>query len=401
MSLFRWVIIVLAVAPFSSCASNLEDSQSQWERGNEYFFAPLERAYLELKEEKEPEKALALLSAFQPAVYISESTPLPLDFYQDVVPRMVYRDRRTENGHWQPLTPELLEQHRDSWFIDIRYLEEPRHLSDTTVAYGRVFYDSLSLKEDEAPEDIIVLKYNFVFPYSGLPADLPGLRGLVRFMGSTEKWHWLDIHGAITIVLDSQRNPLAVNLSQHNHQRTYLVGRQVAYSPPSVSVTFSQSSHEPYPSQAEGEGRWEPAIATAESFPFLLTNRSPSWTDAYDYVPGSDEVRRLQYSVLHLPIEDPLYTAKISLGPELKLVGMIFHRSRSSPPGMNYSTRPDLLPYHRAIPFWYMNNPDPQLLTLLESSLSFGADFEDLLSFNHRRLQEDWSQLKEALTFGQ
>jgi hypothetical protein len=313
---------------------------------------------------------------------------------------MVFRDRRTENGQWQPLTPELLDQHRDSWFIDIRYLEEPRHMSDATVAYGRVFYDSLSLGKEELPEEISILKYNFVYAYSGLPTDLPGLRGLVRFLGSTEKWHWLDIHGAITIVLDSHHKPFAVTLSQHNHQRTFLIGRQVAYSPPSVSVTFSQSSHEPYPFQVESEGRWEPAIATAGSFRFLLTNESPAWTDAYDYVPGSAEVRRLQYSVLHLPIEDPLYTAKISLGPELKLAGVVSHRSRSAPPGMNYSTRPDLLPYHRAIPFWYMNDPDPQLLSLLEESLSFGSGYEDLLDFNLQRLQKDWSQLREALTFG-
>ena len=75
------------------------------------------------------------------------------------------------------------------------------------------------------------LKYNFVFPISGLPAK-PGLikTALARLAGDPERWHELDIHGAVTVALaqrkDGEYKPVALILAQHNHFRTYLYGAE-------------------------------------------------------------------------------------------------------------------------------------------------------------------------------
>ena len=387
-----WLLIGLLTLGLSSCSPDPTQREQRWQHYRQPFFAPIDRAYSQLQEETDPDRARALLRRFQPRVFLSSRTPRPLDFHRDVVPNFVYRDVRQRWDPWKPFQAGGLAQHARSWFIQIGFAADPVLRSSQLVAYGRVFYDTLELLPGGQPEQLTILKYNFVFPHSGLPARLPGWRRLVALLGNPRRWHWLDIHGAFSLVLDARQRHLAILLSQHNHHRTYLLSTQSRPAGDSPGIVFSLYSHEPYLYSDSPQGRWEPAIASAHDFAFLLRQQEVPREAGYDYVPGHAEVRQVDYSSLYLPPTDPLYTAQIPLGPAFRLLGMLPHGSREAPPGTNYATWPQLLPYRTALPFWYMHQPEDRLLSLLQATLEdFDAHYPRLLEYNlRRRLQQDW-----------
>jgi hypothetical protein len=129
------------------------------------------------------------------------------------------------------------------------------------------------------------LKYNVVFARSGLPAGLPwSYEQTLRLMRlDPDDWHQLDNFCAVHIVLDEHDSPIAVLLAQHNHHRTYLIGRDLPL-PADERLVFAaaQRSNELYPNREEGTPQRHRTIPWAGYLEYLLSGKQRPWFTA-DY----------------------------------------------------------------------------------------------------------------------
>src|SRR5690606_23178352 len=95
------------------------------------------------------------------------------------------------------------------------------------TVYGRI--DRGSLESEAGPVPLVFLTYHAVFRVSGLPAGLPAWQeGPLSLVLDLDDWHQLDHYTAATVVLDGAERPVALLLQQHNDQRSYLFGADLA-----------------------------------------------------------------------------------------------------------------------------------------------------------------------------
>lgn len=138
-----------------------------------------------------------------------------------------------------------------------------------------------------------------------------------------------------------------VLLAQHNHFRTYLVGRDVFWSQEEgLKICFSQRSNEPYPCPQKQASQYVPAAATPDNLEFLFgkANSDGGWFAGHDLVVGEQGgAVPISYDLAYLPNQDPLYTSWIPLGAKLGFGPLRFFRS--GPPGMNFNFNPKLRHY--------------------------------------------------------
>ena len=89
--------------------------------------------------------------------------------------------------------------------------------------YIQVFHDE---NPADAADQWIYFKYNLVFDWSGLAADISWLSRLGGWLsgGDLDRWHRLDIHLAAILAFDADRQSRMLTLAQHNHQQTFLAG---------------------------------------------------------------------------------------------------------------------------------------------------------------------------------
>ncbi|MCB0366435.1 MAG: hypothetical protein H6624_03010 [Bdellovibrionaceae bacterium] len=350
-----------------------------------------------------------LLKTYKPRVFISPRGIGPVDFYEDYLPQTELVDH-TGKVASRRVNRMLLKAFERSPGFSLRFRgPSPVCIGEAcrnkrTRGYGQVYYGDVDLGEGVVLH-YQVLKYNFVFPYSGLPARLSRAQEwLSGVVGDPKHWHDLDLHGAIHVFVEgSGGEPFMVLLAQHNHFRTYLVGSDIMWSPEAgLRICFAERSNEPYPCPLKQATRNVPAAATPDHVDFLFGkgDGGGGLFTGHDLVVGeAGGATPIDYDLAYLPSEDPLYTAWIPLGGRRGLGPLRFFQS--GPPGMNFKFNPKLKTYFDIAQFFSFVPGDRVALRLAKeqsaSMFSEDYDFMPLYRWNGRALR---SSLKERFFSG-
>ncbi|MEW6683350.1 MAG: hypothetical protein AB1451_10580 [Nitrospirota bacterium] len=255
------VTVSLVVLAMFLMAVPASAEPASWPADALAFFEPLTYPSSEWRAddfgEETPEADRAFLERFQPRVFIAPRGIPPIDFYRDYLPQTVVRDLKKRVVRERPDRTSLKQIERNPRFNldfqgDIAPCRGAGCRDHRAVVYGRLYRETMQAPPGDEPAramEVLILKYNVAFAASGLPARLAWYQGVVaRLIGDLNTWHELDIHGAVHVLLKSgEERPFAVVLAQHNHFRTYLIGRDLTWpTDDHLSVCYAERSNEPY-----------------------------------------------------------------------------------------------------------------------------------------------------------
>jgi len=341
-----------------------------------------------------------LLAKFKPEIYIAPGGQVPINFYQDYLP---YCQVKSTNNR-EPLAAidraglKRIERQYGS------YLDFQGDYKQYTYAhkenlhpslYGCVFYETLMPPKGSqaTPIPIVILKYSSVFVASGLPTRLGLVRGLLAGLaGDPNNWHELDIHGAIHIILERKTlKPIAVLLAQHNHFRSFVVGKDFQWPQDQpLKISFAKRSNEPYLYPEKGDNRVHPTAGSPKHMRYILTGKNKPFVSAYDQIYATPDAKQINYNLTYLPSLDPLYTSWIPLGDRQKVALVISNFARVGPPGINMNTHPALSKYGDIAQVFYMDGKDPKALEIFEANFKGfeHVNVRPILDYNGRRFWE-------------
>lgn len=275
-----------------------------------------------------------LLRRYRPHLFVPEGAPGPIDFYRDYIAH----GRLTAAGQtWTDVDRALLRAHADdpeAVFVH----RPPARPRPTPVAYGRVAHARL-----KPFGRLTFLSWHFVFRHSGLPADMPPVPSLLaRVFGDPDDWHQLDHYTAATLVLGPAKEPLGLTLQQHNWERSYWFGRDLAWPRDGrVRLAAAVRSNELYPWASRRREHRVVRFLEPDNVAWLVTGRGDApWTGSHDVTVAGHPV---DYALRFLPGTDPFYRFAGRLGADRLLPG------RDGPPGADYNTIPAFKP--RALQF--------------------------------------------------
>ncbi|MEE8574750.1 MAG: hypothetical protein V3T30_04985 [Thermodesulfobacteriota bacterium] len=350
-------------------------------------------------------RARALLNRLKPRIIVSPDGLLPVDFYKFYLPNTAVRDLKKDGKSiWRgPGRDYLKKIERDRRF----YLDYAGPFYPCTDCKGYVAPIYATLYEEVAElrdpdgkprkEPIVILKYNLAFPFSGLPAKLNEIKeAAINIAIDPRRWHELDIHGSVQIILNKMGRPMVLLLAQHNHFRSYVIGKDIAWPKDGhIPICFAERSNEPYPCDDKEEPALHRAVSDPTNAAYLIDGRNEplisGFDKVYSYNSGGREIKtRAEF----LPSLDPLYVSWIPLGDRQSVLGFgKFYRK--GPPGMSLTSLPELKRYGDIMQFWYLRDGSIDDAELMKKSFrSFtDVDFEAVLNKNGARLRRT---LKEA-----
>ena len=319
----------------------------------------------------------------------------------------------------EDVTPETLKTNQDNTrvYLDLqldrfraaglgRRLEwkdqEDAHEARKPVVYGRLYRETVTFPTgngDSVSRDLIFLKYNVVFATSGLPASLPrGFEVLLRVAGlDLEDWHELDNFVAIHIVLDEKECPIAVILAQHNHHRTYLIGRDLDL-PADGRMAFDIAlrSNEVYLASDDTGPVKHRVVRWSLFMRYLLSGEDPPFFRGYDITYGLRAGgKEISYDLRSLSPCDPFYTATMMLGEPRPFLGR--YVGRDGPPGADYYTVPSLLPLGNLLKFSYLHDGDPNDISMIDGAIDLEReeiDVVEIMEYGGRRFLHDLTGLQ-------
>lgn len=345
-----------------------------------------------------------LLRRFRPRFVIPPGGEQPLDFYGDYLPCTVMRrwpDGSLVSG---ASTKKLLEEHLRSRTVYLDF--DPECFAERTpaepVVYGRVYREKVAF---DAPgggtveRELIFLKYNPIFSLSGLAADLPLLHRMLLVLPGLDArdWHELDNFTAVHIVLDEREKPLAVLLAQHNHHRTYLLGKDIS-PPPDGRLSFdvAERSNELYPSSTSAEPVRHRVVQWSLYLDYLLSGENKPFFSAHDITRGVGAGgAEVDYRLAFLLPCDPLYRAEMLLGEPRPFMGRYI--GRDGPPGSDYYNVPSLLPLGRLLKFSYLQDGDGEDIAVVREAVDRKKDRIDIgriAEHGGRTFFEDWMAME-------
>jgi len=369
-----------------------------------------------------------LLRRFRPRIFVAPGGSYPINFYRDYLPHTVMRawPERTIVHH--EVTRAILTENRNSRgvFLDLnldsyRKAGLDRRMGDDLVVpleergpviYGRSYREQVPFPDGEGgviKRHLTFLKYNLLFPISGLPAELSlGSRALLRLTGfDREDWHELDNFVAAHVVLDEEEVPMAVVLAQHNHHRTYLLGKDIPL-PEDKRLPFNIAlrSNEIYPASipyhhASGEPARHRVIRWSLHLDYLLSGENPPFLRGFDVTVGQETGgQEIYYDLAFLSPCDPLYTSQILLG-EPRPSWWRIYLGRDGPPGSDYYNIPELLPMGNLLKFGYLQDGDEEDIVVVREAIDRKGktmDIAKILDHGERTFLEDWRavQAKES-----
>lgn len=366
-----------------------------------------------------------LLLRYRPRLIIPEGGRYPIDFYRDYLPFTVLRRYPEKTVVTEKVTPGVLKANRDNREVYLDFLfdryrvagldrrvgEEEKGSPLTArkpVVYGRIYRERVSFPAEEGRSrafSLTFLKYNAVFAVSGLPAGLSkGYDVLLRMVGiSPEEWHALDNFVVVHVVLDEEKRPMAVILSQHNSHRTYLVGGQIPL-PLDGRFAFDVAlrSNELYTASSSPGPVRHRAIRGNLHLKYLLSGEDPPFFSADDITRGRKAGgKEVSYDLVFLSPCDPFYTARILLGEPRPLFGR--YVGRDGPPGADYYAVPALLPLGNLLSFGYLRDGEPEDVRVVEEAVDRERktmNVRKVMEHGGRRFFRDWTGLRLGVRKG-
>ncbi len=356
----------------------------------------------------------SLLRKYRPRLILPPGGRYPIDFYRDYLPFTVMRRYPEKTIVAEHVTPDMLKANQgNTWvYLDLQLdrfraagLGRQLHLTEqqdsdqeeSPAVYGRVYRETVTFPKgdgDLIPRDLIFLKYSTVFATSGLTANLPrGFESLLRVMGlDLEDWHELDNFGAIYVVLDEKEIPIAAMLAQHNHHRTYLVGKDISL-PIDARMAFDIAlrSNEIYPASYHTGPAKHRAVRRTLYMKYLLSGEDPPLFRGYDITYGVRAGgKEISYDLAFLSPCDPFYTARMMLGEPRPFLGR--NIGRNGPPGADYYAIPPLLPLGNLLKFSYLRDGDPDDIAMIDRAIDLEKrkiDVVKIMEHGGRRFYHD------------
>ncbi len=233
---------------------------------------------------------------------------------------------------------------------------------------------------DENPADPeekwTYLKYNLVFDWSGLAAEISWLSrlGVWASGGGADRWHRLDVHLAIILAFDPQHRLRLLTLAQHNHQQTFL---------PEIDFPIGQKPHlvaafrsnELYLDDGSRTPKSHRVVPFFSNVAFLIDPaQKPSfWAKdiTYGRNAGGQEVK---LKPVFIAPGHPLADFAGLLGPPRRLLGRYI--GRDGPPGFNFYAPPAYISMVSFVSMGFWRAGDHDLLRELKPLIGDADDFE-------------------------
>jgi hypothetical protein len=366
-----------------------------------------------------PEKDLELLEKNRPRFVLPPGGSYPIDFYRDYTPYTIMRSWPDKKIVATDVTRGLLLKHRISRdvYLDFdreRFIADGRDLKwlpdnpvptpeRAQVVYGRVYRERVSFKDGKGgteDHDLTFLKYNLLFPTSGLPAKLSFWPGFLVGLGGFDAsdWHELDNFVAAHIVLDKKEGPVAVILAQHNHHRTYVVGKDIS---PDEDGRFTFDvalrSNEIYPDLDSPDPALHRVIRWSLYLDYLLSGEDPPHLKGFDMTYGESAGGLvIDPELAILSPCDPLYTSEMLLGEPRPFFGM--YLGRDGPPGCDYYNVPKLLPMGNLLKFGHLHDDDPEDVGVVRETIDKSSETMDvgaIMEHGGERFLREWKEIRE------
>lgn len=331
-----------------------------------------------------------------PILIIAPKGLIPIDFYKDYLPNTTAYNDNGERIYNPPSRKQLKSIERKiGYYLDLRdnvhwKIGVDKEISSVIycTVHEETLYSAAIFSKRYAVKTKIIA-YRAVFPVSGLPKYLGGLKtGLVGVLGQRKNWHELDIHGAIFIIVDKKTaTPLVLVLSQHNHFRSYIFGKDIrSMNITKLCVSYALDSNEPYlcPDFKVKKPLAVPTSGDPTKLKFIFQNAGRPFVGAHDLVYGKGGGGvSLKVRLLYLADRDPLLTSWIPLGEKKKVMGIMSSVSRTGPPGMLINTWPGLKSIAKTAQLFYFAPGDDQAFSLfIKSYKNRGKWIEKLIVHN-------------------
>jgi hypothetical protein len=334
-----------------------------------------------------PESIMALARRFMPRLWVHPDSWQPIAFENYLAEARVVRNSDDQVIMPQPTWRDLADLSAEAQCrVHLDAPEVTPHVP--APLYIQVF-------RDESPanpaEQWTYIKYNLVFDWSGLAAEISWLSRVGAFLsgGRVNRWHRLDIHLAAILAFDRAQRLRLLTLAQHNHQQTFLAGRDFpANTAPHLAAAFR--SNELYLDGGQTVPVYHRVVPFFNDVAFLIdANRKPRlW--ARDVVYGRNAGgQKVQLHPVFIEPGHPLADFAGLLAPPRRILGIYI--GRDGPPGYNYYALPAYIPLVDFAAMGYWRSGDKDLLRQLEpliknSDPMRGTDWQKMVGLMRSRL---------------
>jgi hypothetical protein len=232
---------------------------------------------------------------------------------------------------------------------------------------------------DENPADTdekwTYIKYNLVFDWSGLAAEVSWLSRVGAWLsgGGTDRWHRLDVHLAVILAFDVHNRLRLLTLAQHNHQQTFFPEVDFpADRRPQLVAAFR--SNELYLDAGNSIPSRHRVVPFFSDVAYLIDpgEKPRFWAIdiAYGRNAGGKEV---SLKPVFIAPRHPLADFAGLLGPPRRLLGRYI--GRDGPPGFNYYAPPAYVSMTNFASMGYWREGDNDLLAKLKKFIRDKDDF--------------------------
>ncbi len=373
-------ILFIAASSMANSAANCDEFVS-WVASAKNAYQQSHRVY------PVPETYKILAARYSPRIWVHPESWQPIDFDDYLTKSRLVRkiDRKV-----------LIAQPEVQDMITLDYEEQcATHLEAGEVLPRNPAPIYIQVFQDENPADEtdqwIYIKYNLVFDWSGLAAEISWLSRIGGWLsgGDLSRWHRLDIHIAAILAFDGTHQLRMLTLAQHNHQQTFLAGVDFPSNTRPLLVAAVRSN-ELYLDDGGTLPSSHRVVSFFTNIAFLIDpdEKPLLWAVdiAYGRNAGGKEVQL--FSVFIKP-GHPLADFAGLLAPPRRLLG--FYIGRDGPPGYNYYALPAYIPLvdFAAMGFWRAG--DVQLLEQLKTFIGdhqdmHAPDWNAMAKFMRRRL---------------
>ncbi len=337
-----------------------------------------------------PASTIALARRFMPRLWVHPNSWQPIAFEDYLAQARVVRNR---DGR--------VVMQRPAWraLADLSDNEQCRvHLDAPEVTahnpaplYIQVFWDE---SPANPAEQWTYIKYNLVFDWSGLAAEISWLSRIGAFLsgGRLNRWHRLDIHLAAILAFDRAQRLRLLTLAQHNHQQTFLPGRDFpADSAPYLAAAFR--SNELYLDGGQAVPVYHRVVPFFNDVAFLIDAKRKPRLWARDVTYGRNAGgKEVNLRPVFIEPGHPLANFAGLLAPPRRILGIYI--GRDGPPGYNYYAPPAYIPLVNFAAMGYWRSGDKDLLHQLEpliknSDPMHGTDWTAVVALMRKRLAKD------------
>ena len=319
-----------------------------------------------------PQPVRELATRFMPRLWVHPGSWQPIDF-DDYLQGASLVD--TTNGQVVDPEPDAASLSGLSYRMQCRvHLEaEPVKARQPAPVYIQVYHD-------ESPVDPAIkwtyIKYNWVFDWSGLAADLNFLSRMGAWIGGggLKRWHRLDIHTAAILAFDQNTRLRMLTLAQHNHQQTYIAGIdfKAAHPPLLAAAIRSNEIYLDHGASAAVEHRVVPFF---DDIAYLIDRDQKPNFYAHDRVYGRKAgAEEIKLRPVFMEPGHPLTDFAGLLGPPRRLLGRYI--GRDGPPGMHYYALPAYIPLVNFAAMGFWRSGDLDLLNRIEPLLKNKGDMK-------------------------